>query len=243
MNDFINYFRNTLLKEKICLNDEEIAYNLLTRFEFSINKNTYQKIITLITDFIFNTHKIANMNIKRTIFDILYELLVENSIIKSENEIFYSFLSKIINSKTDINGSNLIEDDDMEYLCLKKISLNDIKDISFWAYEALNKYVIYINEKNGNLIYMKESKKYLDIKRIDLFIGFKTLLEFYIFTGDIKIFVNTSTNLTNIIEVASKDMLNRKFILDHLFSLLQEYKKKKKKMNKIMLQNLFLKES
>ena len=229
MNDFINYFKNKLLKEKISLDDNEIIYNIFTHFELSVDKNTYQGLITLITNIIFTTHQIGYVYIKRDIFDILYNLLVENSLINAENEIFFNFIKDIIFFQIHNSQFKIITDDDIEYLCLQKISSNDIKILPFSAYEAMNLYIIYINEKNGNITYSKESKKFIDIKKINLFIGFKTLLDFYIFCKDIKIFGNSSSTLTNIIEITAIDMLNRKYILDELFSLLQKYIMKIKK--------------
>ena len=48
------------------------------------------------------------------------------------------------------------------------------------AYESMNLYMIYKNEKNGNIVYSHNENKFLRIKNIKLLIGFKTILKFYI---------------------------------------------------------------
>ena len=234
MNDFISYFKNKLIKEKISLNEEEIKNYIFTQFEFSFEKYTYQKIITNLIKFISFFHTVGNIYYKRNIFDFLYKLFVENSVFKGENEIFFNFIDEIFNFQfNNSQNYNLITEQDIEYLCLEKICSNQIIKLPHSAYEAIKKYIIYINEKNGNITYSKETSKFIDIKKIDLFIGFKTLLEFYIVSKERKTFLNSFTAISNILEICASDMIKRKYILDELFKLLEKYKIKIKEKAKI----------
>ena len=234
MNDFILYFKNKLLKEKISLEEEEIKNNIFTQFEFSFEKNTYQKIITNLIDFISNFHTVGNIYYKRNIFDFLYKLLVENSVFKGENEIFFNFIDNIISLQLNNNFTyNLLTEQDIEYLCLEKICSNQIVKLPHSAYEAIKRYIIYINEKNGNINYSKDTSKFIDIKKIHLFVGFKTLLEFYVLSKERKTFLNCFATISNIIEICASDMIKRKYILDELFKLLENYKIKMKEKTTI----------
>ena len=232
INDFIYFFKNKLLKEKISLNDEEIINNIFTQFEFSFEKNTYKKLIEQIISFIFNAHKVGNIYIKRDMIEILYKLLVDNSIFKQEKEIFFNNIKTIFNLQINNSNLNLISDEDIKYLCLEKICSNELVNLPYSAYEIINQYIVFINEKNGNINYAHASKKFIDIKNIDLFFGFKTFLEFYVNTKDPKIFTNSFSTLTNILEIAASDMLNRKYVLDELFQILDNYKIKIKENEK-----------
>ena len=62
----------------------------------------------------------------------------------------------------------------------------------------MNLYMIYKNEKNGNIIYSQEEHKFIKIKKLKLLIGFKTLLKFYINNDNATIAVNALETLTNI---------------------------------------------
>ena len=225
MSDFISYFKNKLLKEKISLNEEEIKNNIFTQFEFSFEKYTYQKIITKLIGFISTFHTVGNIYYKRNIFDFLYKLFVENSVFKGENEIFFNFIDNIFNLQINNNFNyNLITEQDIEYLCLEKICSNQIIKLPHSAYESIKRYIIYINEKNGNITYSKETSKFIDIKKINLFIGFKTLLEFYVLSKERQTFLNSFTTISNVLEICASDMIKRKYILDELFKLLENYK-------------------
>ena len=232
MDDFICYFKNKLLKEKISLTDEEIVNNIFTQFEFSFEKKNYKKVITQIIEFIFKSHQVGSIHIKRSMIDILYKLLVENAIFKEENEIFFNYIKNSLNLENNNCNLNIISDEDIEYLCLDKICSNEIINLPFSAYEIINKYIIFKNEKNGNIDYSHSSNKYIDIKRVDLFFGLKTFLEFYVNTKNPKIFTNTFSTLTNILEIAASDLLKRRYILDELFKLLDNFKIKIKEEEK-----------
>ena len=224
INDFIYYFRNKLLKEKINLTNNEIINKIFSQFEFSFKENTYQVVLNKLIDITFNIHEMSNININRTYIEILYNLLIENSLINEERKIFYKFFEKAITNQFKNKNLNLIKDEDIQYLCLEKISSNEVINLPFPAYEIMYLFVIYVNEKNGNITYCHETKKFIDIKKLNLMIGFKTLLEFDICTRDSNIIINASQALNNIIEVASRDMINRKYVLEILFALLKKYK-------------------
>ena len=232
MNDFIFYFKNKLLKEKISLSDKEIRNGIFTQFEFSFEKTTYKSVITKIIEIIFTLHEVGNVYIQRNIFDFLYELLVENSIFDGEKEIFYFFVKNVINLQINAYYLNVLTDKDIEYLCLEKICSNKLINLPYWAYESFKSYMTYINEKNGNIKYMKESNHFISINKINILVGFKTLLEFYVSTKDPKTFTNSFSTLTNILEISSSDMLNRKYTLDLLFEYLKIYKLKIEKEEK-----------
>ena len=224
INDFISYLKNKILKKDINLTDKDIINNIFTDFEFSFEKNTYKTILSKIIDTIFSFHEMGNIYIKKDLIDFLYKLLVENCLYNNEREIFFDFIKNILVNQADNYDLNIITDENIEYVCLNKISTNEIISLPHSAYEAMKLYLIYINGKYGNIIYSHSTSKFMEINKINLLVGFKTLLEFYINNNNIKIAMNALTTLTNIIEVASSDMINRKFTLDELFSLLEKYK-------------------
>ena len=235
LKDYIDYFKNKLLKEKIIISNEEITNNIFTQFEFSFEKNTYQKVVSKLMNNILNIHNMGNIHFKRTLLDFLYQLFVQNSIFEGEKEIFYNFIKSILNLQ--INGIylNLLSEKDMEYLYIEKISSNDILSLPFSAYEALKLYMIYINQKNGNIKYSKEKTKYVEIKDAKLFLGLKTLIEFHAISGESKLVTDSLMILTNIMQVGASDKINRIYLLDLLFSMLEFYKNKlkEKENNKV----------
>ena len=226
--DFIDYFKNKLMKEKISLTKEEITKNILTQFEFSFEKNNYQKVITKIVNNILSIHHMGNIHFKRDLLEFLYKLLVENSIFDGEKEIFYNFIHNILLFQTNNIYLNLLTEKDMEYLYIDKIVSNNVLNLPFAAYDAFNLYMIYINQKYGNIIYSKESKKLINIKDIKLFVGLKTIINFHALSKESKLVANSLLNLSNMMEVAGSDKINRNYILDELFNLLELYKKQLK---------------
>ena len=238
MNDFIFYFKNKLLKEKIVLKDEEIVNGIFTQFEFSFEKNTYQMVIIKIIEIIFTLHQVGNVYMERNIFNFLYKLLVENSTFKLESEIFYNFLKSVINLQINNYHLNLVTDKDIEYLCLEKIISNDIVKLPYSAYESFKLYLININGRNGNITYSKEKNTFSSINKINALIGFKTLIEFYISTKEPKTYSDSFSTLSNILEISASDMLNRNYILDFLFELLKQYKIKIEKLEKNAIEKI-----
>ena len=224
LNEFIDYFKNKLMKEKITLTKEVIANNIYKEFKFSFEKNNYQNVVTQIVDKLFAIHHMGNIHFNRTLLDFLYQFLVENAIFNGEKEIFYNFIRNILIFQTNNFALNLILEKDMEYLYINKIVSNDVLSLPYSAYEALNLYMIYINQKNGNIIYLKENKKYVDIKNIKLFVCLKSLIGFHALTKEQNLVADSLGTLSNIMEIAGNDKINRKYILDELFSLLEDYR-------------------
>jgi hypothetical protein len=93
------------------------------------------------------------------------------------------------------------------------------------SYEILSLYFKYINQKNNNIIYNNESK-IIYIRRLDLLVGFKTILDFHISSKDASQIINSLHLINNIIEVSAKDLIQRKYLLDILFNLLKNNKSK-----------------
>ena len=231
LKDFIDYFKNKLMKEKIILTKEEIANNIFTDFEFSFEKNNYQKVLSKIINNISTIHHMGNIHFNRSLLDFLYQLLVENAIVEGEKEIFYNFIKNILLFQTNNFTLNLILEKDMEYLYIDKIVSNDILTLPYSAYEAFNLYMMHINQKNGNIIYSKEDHKFVDIKSIKLFVGLKTFIIFHSISKESRLVADSLVSLSSIMEVAGNDKINRKYLLDELFTLLEEYRKKIKESN------------
>ena len=223
--EFISFLKDNILGKNIKY-DSEIIDNIFNKFEFSFEKNTYHRILIKVIDTIFNFHEFGNNYIKKDLLDFLYFLLVENAYYQGEKEIYFDFIKNILIYQYNNYHLNLITDENIEYICLQKISANEISSLPFSAYEAINLYLRNTNDKNGNIVYSPVEEKFKEIKKINLLIGFKTLLHFYICNNDINITTKASSNLTNIIEVACCDMNNRKYLLDELFLLLDQYQKK-----------------
>ena len=102
LKDFIDYYKNKLIKEKITLTDDEIANNIFTQFQFSYDKNSFKKIVNkIINEIILSMHHIGNVYIKRELFDFLYQLLIENAIIKEEKEIYFNFIKTLLLFQTN----------------------------------------------------------------------------------------------------------------------------------------------
>ena len=158
----------------------------------------------------------------------MYELLVNNCLYTEEKDTFFNFIKNIFLYQFNNYNLKLLEEETIDDICLKKIPSNEITSLPYSAYESINLYMIYKNEKNGNIEYSHDINKFQKIKKIKLLIGFRTLLNFYINNNNISIAINSLDTLTNIIEIVSSDMINRKYILTDLFSLLEEYQKNKK---------------
>ena len=222
--DFINFLKNNILKKDINLTENDIIFKIFTQFEFSSNKSTYHKILYKIISSNFSFHEFGNNYIKRNLLDLLFNLLVDNSLYSGEKEIFFNFIKDILVFQFNNNNLNLITNENIEYICLEKILSYDIKNLPYSAYEAMNLFLVNINEKNGNIIYSRTTNKFTEIKKINILVGFKTILEFYIYNNDINISMNALSTLTNILEIASSDIVNRKYLLNELFLLLEKYK-------------------
>ena len=222
--DFINYLKKNIIDNDNNLINEEIIYNIFTKFEFLYEKNTYHIILNKIINAIFSVHEFGNIYIKRDLIEFLFNFLVNNCLYYGEKDIFFNFIKNILEYKIHNDNLNLITDENIEYICLDQISSNDINNLPFSAYEVMSLYLIYINRKNGNIIFSNENNKFIEIKKIDLLVGFKTILRFYIYNNDMNIAMSSLSILTNIIEVSAKDVINRKYLLDELFSLLEKFK-------------------
>ena len=225
LNEFIFFFKNKLLKEKVDLSDNEIINNLFTNFEFSFKENTFGKVINQFLDIIFSMNELTNNYLNRNMIDILYKILVENSLLMKEKEIFYQFLKKIIELQFNNPYLNYINEKDIEYICLERISSNEIMNLPTSSYEILSLYFKYINQKNNNIIYSNDAK-ITHIRRLDLLVGFKTILDFHISSKDLNQVIHSLILINNIIEVSAKDLIKRKYLLDILFNLLKKNKSK-----------------
>ena len=213
LNEFIIYFKNKLLKEKIDLSDDEIINNIFTNFEFSFKDNTFKNVINQLLDIIFSIDELTNNYLDRGVIDIIYKILVENSLSMKEKEIFYQFLKKIIVLQLNNPYLNYIREKDIEYICLERISSNEIKNLPVSSYEILSLYFKYVNQKNNNIIYSND--KIIHIRRLDLLVGFKTILDFHIFSKEISQVISSLHLISNIIEVSARDLIKRKYLLDH----------------------------
>ena len=222
--NFINFLKNYFSEE----NTDDIISSIFIKFEFFPDKITYEKILTDTLDSISSFHEFGNNYIKRDLLDFLFKLLIDNSLFYGEYIIFFNFIKNILSYQFNNYNLNLITKENIEYICLEKICSYSIKKLPYSAYECFFLYVINENEKNGNIVYSQVSNKFIEIKKINLLLGFKTILEFYIYNNSIDFGMNSLSTLTNIIEVSSCDKINRKYLLDELFSLLEKYKAKKK---------------
>ena len=225
--EFFDYLKKEILKKDIILDEKEMIYDVFTKFEFSYEKNTYQKILSKTIDNIFSFHEFGNLCINQNLINFLYEFLVSNCLYEKEKETFFNFIKNILVYQFNNYALRLLSEETIDDLCLKKIPSNEIISLPYAAYESMNLYMVYKNEKNGNISYDHNENKYLKIRKIKLLIGFRTLLDFYINNDNISIAINALDTLTNIVEVASSDMINRKYILEQLFILLDKYKIKK----------------
>ena len=225
LNEFISYFKNKLLKEKVDLSDNEIINNIFNNFEFSFKENTFGKVINQLLDIILSINELTNNYIDRNVIDVFYKILVENSLLMKEKEIFYQFLKKIIVLQLNNPYLNYINEKDIEYICFERISSNEIVNLPVPSYEILSLYFKYINQKNYNIIYNNESK-IIHIRRLDLLVGLKTILDFHISSKETSQIINSLHLVNNIIEVSAKDLIQRKYLLDILFNLLKNNKSK-----------------
>ena len=177
---------------------------------------------------IFNFHEGGNIYIPKNLLEFLYKLLVENSLYDKEKYIFFDFFKNILLFQTNNYILKIIKDEDIENMCLEKIPSNDIHSLNYSAYESIMLYLIYINDKNGNITYSYEKNRFIEIKKLHLLLGFKMFLKFYIYNRIAEIAVDSMKNLENIIEVSCCDLLNRKYILEELFSQLNNFNKQMK---------------
>ena len=220
--EFIEYLKKEILKKDILFSEKEMINNIFTKFEFSYEKITYQKILSKTIDTIFSFHEFGNIYMNPNLINFLYEFLVDNCLYEKEKETFFNFIKNILVYQFNNYNLNLLTEDVIDDLCLKKIPSNEIISLPYSAYESMNLYMIYKNEKNGNILYSHDDHKFLKIRKIKLLVGFKTILKFYINNDNATIAVNALETLTNIIEIVACDMIDRKYILNELFSLLEK---------------------
>ena len=226
--EYIDYLKKNILIKAKKLTENDLINNIFTNFEFSYEKKTYQKILSNTLDTIFSFHEFSDTCINPKLINFIYELLVNNCLYKEEKNTFFNFIKNIFVYQFGNYNLKLLEEETIDNICLLKIPSNEITSLPYSAYESINLYMIYKNEKNGNIEYSHDINKFKKIKKIKLLIGFQTLLNFYINNNNISIAINALDTLTNIIEIASSDMINRKYILTDLFSLLENYQKNKK---------------
>ena len=226
--EYIDYLKKNIFIKDKKLTENDLINNIFTNFEFSYEKKTYQKILSNTLDTIFSFHEFSDTCINPKLINFMYELLVNNCLYKEEKNTFFNFIKNIFVYQFGNYNLKLLEEETIDDICLLKIPSNEITSLPYSAYESINLYMIYKNEKNGNIEYSHDINKFKKIKKIKLLIGFQTLLNFYINNNNISIAINALDTLTNIIEIASSDMINRKYILTDLFSLLEKYQKNKK---------------
>ena len=225
--EFISYLKKNILIKDKKFTENDMINNIFNNFEFSFEKKTYQKILSKTLDTIFSFHEFSERCINSNLINFMYELLVNNCLYPEEKNTFFNFIKNIFVYQFNNYNLKLLEEETIDDICLTKIPSNEITSLPYSAFESMNLYMIYKNEKNGNIIYIHEINKFKKIKKIRLLVGFKTILNFYINNNNISIAINSLDILTNIIEVASCDLLNRKYFLNDLFSLLENYQKNK----------------
>ena len=140
--EFIDYLTKNILIKGTSFTEKEMINNIFTKFEFSYEKMTYQKILSKTIDTIFSFHEFANIYIDQNLINFLYEFLVNNCLYEKEKETFFTFIKNILVYQFNNYNLNLLTEEAIDDLCLKKIPSNEIISLSYSAYESMNLYMI-----------------------------------------------------------------------------------------------------
>ena len=229
--EFILFLKKISKKDNLFfISERDLMDKVFNQFEFPFNNKNYYQNINELLENIISFFAMGKIQIQIGYFKYLYEILIHNSISNQEKIIYYKFLNDILKKQEQNKNILLISDKVLTELVLDKSLKYDslsINQLPFEAFEFLKSFIIYFNQKHGNIYYSNATKKISSIQKYDLLAGIHILENYFIYTKDDKIYNESLDFLTNILSVASEKLTNRKKILDKIFDFL------KKNLNRI----------
>ena len=219
--------------------EKELIECVFNQFEFPFNnKNHYQNIKDLL-EIIISFFVMGKIQIQIGYFKYLYDILINYSITNQEKIIYYKFLNDLLKKQSEKQNILIISDKVLTELILDKLQKFDsssINQLPYEAFEFFKLFIIYFNQKHGNIYYSIATKKIISIEKYELLAGIHILENYYIYTKDDKIYNESLDLLTNILSIASEKLTNRKKILDKIFNFLKNNLNKIKNDNEIKTQ-------
>ena len=238
--EYILFLKKISKKNNFLLfSENELIEYIFNQFEFPFtNKNHYQNINDLL-EIIISFFVMGKMQIQLGHFKFLNDVLINNSITNQEKIIYYKFLTQILKKQDENQNILIISDKVLTELILDKLVKYDsslINQLPLEAFEFFKLFIIYFNQKHGNIYYSNATKKIISIERYDLLVGTHILENYFIYTKDDKIYNESLDLLTNILSVAAEKITNRKKILDKIFTFLKNNLSKIKNDNEVKIQ-------
>ena len=223
----------------VFFSEKELIDYIFNKFEFPFNnKNHYQNLKELL-DIIISFFVLGKIPIQIGYFKYLYDILINCSVTNQEKIIYYKFLNDILKKQSENQNILIISDKVLTELILDKLQKYDsssINQLPYEAFEFFKLFIIYFNQKHGNIYYSSATKKIVSIQKYELLAGIHILENYYIYSKDETIFNESLDLLTNILSVASEKLINRKKILDKIFTFLKNNLNKIKNDNEIKTQ-------
>ena len=223
----------------VFISEKELIDSVCNKFEFPFNNKTHYQNINELLEIIISFFVLGKMPIQTGYFKYLYDILINCSITNQEKIIYYKFLNDILKKQSENQNILIISDKVLTELILDKLQKYDsssINQLPYEAFEFFKLFIIYFNQKHGNIYYSPATKKIVSIQKYELLAGIHILENYYIYTKDDKIFNESLDLLTNILSVASEKLMNRKKILDKIFIFLKNNLNKIKNDNEIKTQ-------
>ena len=229
--EFILFLKKISKKDNMFfISEKDLIDKVFNQFEFPFNNKNYYQNISELLENVISFFSMGKIQIQIGYFKYLYEILIHNGVSNKEKIIYYKFLNEILKKQEQNKNILLISDKVLTELVLDKSLKYDILSINqlpFEAFEFLKLFIIYFNQKHGNIYYSNATKKITSIQKYDLLAGIHILENYFIYTKDDKVYSESLDLLTNILNVASEKLTNRKKILDKIFDFLT------KNLNKI----------
>ena len=223
--EFILFLKKIYIKNNFKIFPEcDLIDCVFNQFEFPFNKKNHYQNIKDLLEIIISFFTMGKIQIHIGYFKYLYDFFTNNSITGQEKIIYYKFLYDILKKQDENQNILLLSDKVLMELILDKTSKYEyltINQLPYEAFEFFKLFLIYFNQKHGNISYSNATKKINSIQRYDLLAGIHILENYFIYTKDDNIYNESLDLLTNILNIASEKITNRKNILDKIFDFLR----------------------
>ena len=223
INDYILFIKETFLSKNIVPSKDEIKNNIFEKLKIFFDRINYNECINNILKIIYINHLRGNIHFKINYLNFLFNIGKNTQDIDPSIEWYYKLLSDLFSSQINSNNNlNLLSDENLEYLLKEHIYKVDYKKLPPSAFNIVNLFCIYVNQKNNNAIYSPLIQKYTEIK--SNFYGFINIWQFFLLTKNDLIYNQALNVLINILELTSKNIENRNKFINDIFNFLQQNK-------------------
>ena len=223
--DYVKFFKETFTSSNILPSSDEIKKDSFQKFKIFFQKYNYNENIQNILRIICVNHLRANIPFKINYLNFLFEIGQNTKDIDPSIEWYYNLLYElVIEYLKNSQNSNLLKDENLEYLVNQHIIKYDYKLLPISAFNIVNYYCIYVNTKKNLAEYSPLIKKYTKIYNIQTFYGFEFFWKFFSLTKNGMIYNETLNLLLNILELSSQNIESRNFFNNFIFNFIEKYK-------------------